>query len=101
MRGDRMPKGMEWEDPPPVSRYRWNEVAEELKTNPGEWLKVFDEGPVSVANAIRQGEVSTLTPVRPNRRKVTHEGFEVRTRNNDAGPPRVCTLYLRWVEEGE
>lgn len=96
-----MTTGMTWEDPPPNSRYHWDEVAAELQANPGQWLKVFDEGPVSVANAIRQAEVSALTPVRPSRRQVSYAGFEVRTRNNDSRPPRTCTLYLRWVEEGE
>ena len=96
-----MTGGMTWETPPPTGRYNWPEVARQLRANPGEWLKVFDEGPVSAVNAIRQGEVQWLTPVRPGRRPVTYEGFEVRTRNNKPGPPKTCTLYLRWMNEGE
>jgi hypothetical protein len=96
-----MTTGMTWESPPPSGRYDWPRIARELRDHPGEWLKVFDEGLVSAVNAVRQGEVQALTPVRPGRRTVTHEGFEVRTRNNKAGPPKTCTLYLRWMNEGE
>jgi hypothetical protein len=95
-----MTGGMAWETPPPTGRYNWPEVARQLRAHPGEWLRVFDDGPVSAVNAIRQGEVQWLTPVRPSRKQVTHAGFEVRTRNNRPGPPKICTLYLRWVEEG-
>lgn len=96
-----MSDGMTWETPPPTGRYDWPSVAARLKAHPGQWLKVFDEGPVSAVNAIRQAEVAILTPVRPGRGGATFAGFEVRTRNNNSGPPRVCTLYLRWVEEGQ
>jgi hypothetical protein len=91
--------GMVWEEPPPAGRYDWEDIAARLQERPGDWLKVFDDGPVSVVNAIRQAEVSTLTPVRPARGGATYAGFEVRTRNNKQGPPRTATLYLRWVEE--
>jgi hypothetical protein len=98
-----MTKGMTWEEPPPPGRSPadWPAIARELRAHPGEWLKVFDEGPVSAVNAIRQGEVQWLTPVRPGRKPVTYAGFEVRTRNNRPGPPKVCTLYLRWMNEGD
>ena len=94
-----MPEGMTWETPPPPSHgYDWVEIARELRANPTAWLKVFDEGPVSIVNAIRQAQVAALTPVRPSRGRPGYaEGFEVRTRNNKSGPPRICTLYLRWV----
>ena len=96
-------KGPTWEEPPPPARSPadWPAIARQLKARPGEWLKVFDDGPVSAVNAVRQGEVQWLTPVRPGRKVVTTEGFEVRTRNNKPGPPKVCTLYLRWMNEGE
>jgi len=96
-------KDLTWEDPPPPARspVDWPDIARQLRARPGEWLKVFDEGPVSAVNAVRQGEVQWLTPVRPGRKVVTYEGFEVRTRNNKPGPPKVCTLYLRWMNEGE
>lgn len=91
---------MRWETPPPAAggNYDWTAIAEQLRANPGQWLRVFDEGPVSIANAIRQQEVAALRP----RRRGNMSGFEVRTRNNRPGPPKVCTLYLRWVDgEGD
>lgn len=93
-----MTGGMTWETPPPSTRYDWAAIARELRAHPGDWLKVFDEGPVSAVNAIRQSSVAALTPIR--RLRETHAGFEVRTRNNVSGPPRICTLYLRWMPEG-
>jgi len=90
-----MTEGMEWESPPPASAYDWYEVARTLRANPGQWLKVFDDGPVSVVNAIRQSTVSPLTPLAHG----GQAGFEVTTRNNVVGPPRTATLYLRWINE--
>lgn len=93
-----MTDGMAWEAPPPTSHYDWPAIAQRLRDNPGQWLKVFDNGPVSVVNAIRQSTVSPLTPLyRPDYPDVG--GFEVTTRNNVVGPPRTATLYLRWVKE--
>lgn len=95
-----MTEGMAWEAPPPPAGgpIDWEAVARTLQLNPGEWLRVFEEGPVSVANAIRQQEVAAL---RPRHRRGGESGFEVRTRNNKPGPPKVCSLYLRWVEKEE
>lgn len=89
------PEQMVWEVPPPNSRghYDWPKIAARLRESPGEWLKVFDDGPTSTVNAIRQGAVLDLLP---------QDGFEVTTRNNVKSPRRRCTLYLRWVpKEGE
>lgn len=95
-----MTQGMEWEAPPPVTAFDWWEVARTLQDHPGEWLKVFDDGPVSVINSIRQSSVGPLTPLyRPSHPEIG--GYEVTTRNNVVGPPRTATLYLRWVPEGE
>ena len=92
-----MTAGMEWETPPPASTYDWHEVAGTLRAHPGQWLKVFDEGPVSIVNAIRQQTISALTPLwRDSHPEIG--GFEVTTRNNVVGPPRTATLYLRWIE---
>lgn len=96
------PDGMTWEAPTPTGRgYDWEAVATVLRANPNQWLKVFDDGPLSVVNAIRQEQVTALRP----RQAGNFAGFDVRTRNNrvtDDG--RVCSLYLRWVpaieEEG-
>lgn len=93
-----MTGGMAWESPPPPHHgYDWSEIARALRANPTEWLRVFDNGPVSIVNAIRQGSVSALTPV--TRPGWASGGFEVRTRNNSQGPPRVCTLYLRFMPD--
>lgn len=94
-----MTGGMAWESPPPPHHgYDWGEIARSLRANPHEWLRVFDSGPVSIVNAIRQGSIAALTPVI----KAGYAGgFEVRTRNNSSGPPRVCTLYLRFVPTQE
>ena len=98
-----MPGSMTWEDPPPTRGhgYNWTEIAQTLKSNPERWLRVFEEGPLSLVNAIRQASVLALTPINPGRVGRTPEAgegrFEVRTRNNKPGPPRTCSLYLRWV----
>lgn len=87
-----------WEAPPvPGHGYDWVDIARQLRARPTQWLKVFDDGPTSVVNAIRQSSVSALTPVARHGRP--EGGFEVRTRNNKVGPPRTCTLYLRWVPD--
>lgn len=86
---------MVWASPPPADRgkYDWSAIAQHLREHPGEWLRVFEDGPTSTANTVRQGDVSVLLP---------RDGFEVTTRNNTRYPRRRCTLYLRWVPpEGE
>lgn len=94
-----MTSTMAWENPPPNGRYDWAAIAAELRANPNQWLKVFEDGPISVVNAVRLGVVA-LQPLRP--RHEDTPGFEVRTRNNKPGPPRTADLYLRWYQpEGE
>jgi hypothetical protein len=98
---------MQWETPPrPSHGYDWADIARDLRANPNRWLKVFEAGPVSIVNAIRQASITALQPIhRPGR---DGYGFEVKTYNNSLERPRTCTLYLRWVpdlevdeEEGE
>jgi hypothetical protein len=58
-------------------------------------MKIFEDGPTSVANGIRQGNVRQL------RRE---DGFEMTTRNNKRGIPGVpksCDLFLRYVKKGK
>lgn len=88
-----------WEQPPVGTRsgYDWTEIARQLRSRPNEWLRIFEMGPTSIANSIRQGEIRALTPVHRHGR--TNGGFEVRTRNNQRGAPRRCSLYLRYVPE--
>ena len=85
-----------WEEPPPESRsrnkYDWENIAHQLRSRPNHWAKVFDDGPTSVVNAIRQRKVTHLDPAM---------GFQVRTRNNVRTPVRSCTLYMRYVPPGE
>lgn len=78
-----------WESPPPIGqgRYDWAVIAEKLKTQPGEWAKVFDEDKTSIVNAIRQGKIRVVAP---------ELGFQVRTANNVRRPVRTCSLYLRY-----
>ena len=80
-----------WETPPPIGqgRYDWEVIAEKLKTQPGDWAKVFDKDRTSIANAIRQGKVKPLSP---------ELGFQIRTANN-VRKPRTCSLYLRYMPE--
>jgi hypothetical protein len=80
-----------WEAPPPAERrrYDWPEISRQLRNNPGKWMRIFENGPTSTANAIRQGDVASLR---------SEDGFEVTTRNNTRSAPRRCSLYLRWVD---
>lgn len=76
-----------WEEPPERTTYDWNEIARKLKRRPMKWAKIFDQGPISVSNAVRQGSVA---PVHPDL------GFQVRTANNTRTAPRTNTLYVRY-----
>lgn len=77
-----------WEDPPTSRRrYDWDQIAAQLRQNPGEWAKVFEYDRTSIVNALRQGAIAVLHPDR---------GFQIRTRNNVRHPVRMCTLYMRW-----
>jgi hypothetical protein len=92
-------KGLTWETPPtPGHGYDWESISVMLRENPGEWLKIFDTGPVSIANAIRGNGIRVLQPyIAPGK---TGSGFNVRTRNNNTST-RTCTLYVRFTgEEG-
>lgn len=89
-----MTNGMSWQNPPPNGRYDWAAITAELRAHPNEWLLVFEDGPVSVINALRQDSVRAVTPMRRRNQEV--EGYEVMTRNNRPGPPRMADLYLRY-----
>lgn len=88
-----MTEGMKWRPPPPNVSYDWESIGRQLKAHPNEWLLIFEEGPVSIINAVRQG-VNGVRP--PYRRGSEEPGFQVRTRNNHYGPPKTADLYLRW-----
>jgi hypothetical protein len=75
-----------WESPN-RTRYDWQAIAEQLMSEPMKWGKVFDKGPTSTVNAVRQGNVKHVRP---------QDGFEVRTTNNVREPARLCTFYLRF-----
>lgn len=76
-----------WEDPPKRERYDWGHIAEQLRSRPGEWAKIFDNDRSSLATAIRIRGITALNP---------EKGFEVRTANNTREKPRTCTMYLRY-----
>lgn len=77
---------VEWETPN-RPRYDWAAIAEQLRSQPMEWGKVFENGPTSTVNAVRQGNVRHVRP---------DDGFEVRTTNNVREPERRCSFYLRF-----
>lgn len=79
--------GIPWEEPPARVNYDWYAIADQLRTEPMRWAKVFDKGGQSISNAIKQGHVAAVHP---------DLGFESRTANNTRQPPRTCTLYLRF-----
>lgn len=88
--------GLGWEQPSPSRHgYDWDTIAAALRKRPGEWLKVFEHGPTSIANGIRQGNVRQLRP---------DDGFEVTTRNNfraSTTDVKRCDMYLRYVKKGK
>jgi hypothetical protein len=70
-------------------KYDWVAIAERCKAQPGEWLLVFEGDRRSIAVAVREQSVTTVT---------ADKGFESTTRNNKAKEvPPVCDLYLRYV----
>jgi len=85
-----------WEDPsPPKQAYDWEAIAATLRESPMAWALIFEWDRTSLVNAIRQNSVAAIRP---------SDGFEVRTRNNQREPHRMCSLYMRWnpdkVENG-
>ena len=90
----KKPKPVIWETPPErPHRYPWDEIAEELRTRPMEWAKIYEQDRATVATAIRAGSIAAVHP---------DLGFESQTRNNTRGTgTRTCDLYLRWNPEKE
>lgn len=82
--------GEAWESPPSLGRPDWSVVADELRSHPGEWLRVRSGSPVTWADAIKRGRVRALRP---------DLGFEVTTTKNTRGYPRTCDLYVRFVPD--
>ena len=85
---------IKWESPPSRGSYNWDEIAEKLRENPGEWALIFKNDRRSIAVALAQGSVKAMV-----------EGFEFMTRNNrfedrDGARRRVCDLYIRYVGKG-
>lgn len=73
-------------------RYDWKAIADQLRERPMEWACVFEQGPISTANAVRQGSVKLLAP---------DLGFEVTTTNNQRDPKRTCDLWVRYNPDKE
>jgi hypothetical protein len=81
---------MTFEDPPPVQtgKYDWPSIAQKVKAQPMQYLKVFDDDRHSFTVSVRQGSVTSLHP---------DKGFEVSTRNNHVEDGRrMCAMYLRY-----
>ena len=91
MTAPKVPTG-KWSEPPPARTpaYPWKDIATLLRKNPGRWREVFKEDRTSLTIAIRQGSIAALKP---------EDGFELRTSNNKKGPPRTCTLHMRYVKK--
>jgi hypothetical protein len=88
---NRKPRnGVAWEKPPKQQRIDWPAVAAELRAHPGEWLKVFEHGRMSVVNALRQDRMPSV------RRDL---GFEITTTDTTRNSPRTCTLFMRYNPE--
>jgi len=86
----------EWADPGLAhSAYDWPAIADQLRANPNQWLRIYESGSRAVPISIRSGSVKALLP---------EDGFEVTTRNNVAstkGSPGSCSLFLRYVPPSE
>lgn len=60
---DRHAVVVEFTDPPPGRReYHWPDIAEQLRSRPGEWALVHRDLPSSTPYAINAGRVSTVHP---------------------------------------
>lgn len=66
--------------------YEWTRIYDMIKSNPGQWLLLAEQGSHSTYTAVTQGKVSTFHP---------EKGVEMRTANNK-GKPRTCDLYCRY-----
>lgn len=87
--------GIVKETPSEKVTYDWHAIARDLERAPNEWHKVFENDRHSLVVSLRSGSNHALLP---------QHGFETTTRNTrqnnpDAGQPRTCTLYLRYVPE--
>lgn len=82
--------GVAWQPPPVVDKIDWPAMAAELRAHPGEWLKVFEHGRASVAEALRQGRMPSVH---------ARLGFEMQTTDNTRDTPRTCTLFMRFNPE--
>lgn len=69
-------------------KYDWSAIADDLRADPNQWHLIFEQDRSSVAHAVRQGSIAAVRP---------SDGFEVTTRNNTRGSPRLCDLYLMYV----
>jgi len=92
--GAEMMAGTPPESRPTRGRYDWDAIAEQLRSDPGQWYRIFEGDVTSLATAIRINGIKAL-------RK--DKGFRVKTTNNkrgvaDAEPPtpRTCDLWLRY-----
>lgn len=81
-------------DPPNLERvrYDWQAIVKQLEADPMTWYKIFDNGHIAPVNSIRQGHTKAALP---------QHGIDVRTANNVVGPPRMCSLWLRYNPDND
>lgn len=81
-----------FQEPPAVTRpgrlpdTRYVEIANQLKTRPGEWALILEKGHQTTAARIRSGRISAFRPTGT---------FEATARNTDE--QGRCQVYARFV----
>jgi hypothetical protein len=80
---------VEWTQPPKVARSKtaWDEVADQLRSRPGEWARVARAVSPATATAIKNGIIVAFRP--PGT-------FDATTGERDKAKNR-CDVYARFV----
>jgi hypothetical protein len=91
----RDPRDLEWSDPPPRREPKgsqWDAIAAALKSNPGQWAKVINDGNVSLKSDAEKGVLRCFRPA---------GSFEGRVKLNE-GRRWQGDVWLRYIgENGE
>lgn len=93
--GTGKPEKIEWENPPERKRAQqgsvWDPVAAALKSRPGKWARIVENGPTGIASVIRGGGLVCFRP---------KGSFETRVGNYTER--WIADVYARYVgERGE
>lgn len=76
--------------PEPRRDYHWDEVAEQLRSRPGEWAVVHEDLPSSVQWSVSRGRVAAVAPAL---------GFQSRTAGNvrdESGKQWCAELWMMY-----